>query len=203
MVYPRECPGCGTLTPEDGFPVDRHQSSGRKSRCRACHRRDAQAYHVNVRKPRRLAALEAEHEAEMEVLAVEHKKRVKAARKQHAAGVRRPEGVSALDRRTGSEPARGRPRLDTGLVSTTTARGYGHHRQVMRARLAPLVAAGETFCFLCRRRILPGEQWELDHAIDKGSYRGPAHKFCNRSEGGKRGAAVTNQSRQPRRSRVW
>jgi hypothetical protein len=67
MVYPRECPGCGTLTPEDGFAVDRHQSSGRKSRCRACHRRDAKAYHATVRKPRRLAALEAERAAEMKV----------------------------------------------------------------------------------------------------------------------------------------
>jgi hypothetical protein len=89
MVYPRECPGCGTLTPEDGFAVDRHQSSGRKSRCRACHRRDAKAYHATIRKPRRLAALEAERAAEMRVLEREHKRRLKAVHKEAAEGARR------------------------------------------------------------------------------------------------------------------
>jgi hypothetical protein len=38
---------------------------------------------------------------------------------------------------------------------STTSRGYGRVHQVMRARLAPLVEAGETFCSLCRRRIHP------------------------------------------------
>jgi hypothetical protein len=76
MVYPRECPGCGTLTPENGFAVDRHQSSGRKSRCRACHRRAAKAYHTAFPKPRRLAALEAERAAELEALRAEQRERV-------------------------------------------------------------------------------------------------------------------------------
>jgi hypothetical protein len=89
MVYPRECPGCGTLTPEDGFAVDRHQSSGRKSRCRACHRRAAKSYHATVRKPRRLAALEAERAAAMKVLEREHKRRLKAVHKEAAEGARR------------------------------------------------------------------------------------------------------------------
>ena len=89
MVYPRERPGCGALTPEDGFGVDRHQPSGRKSRCRACHRGEAKAYHHAVRKPRRLAALEAERLAEEKIRQREHKKRLRAAHKAAEEGARR------------------------------------------------------------------------------------------------------------------
>jgi hypothetical protein len=88
MVYPRRCPGCDTLTDEDGFTRDRSQPSGRKSRCRICHRRDVKVYHDAVRKPRRLAALEAERAAEREALEKEHKRRVAATKKLHAAQVR-------------------------------------------------------------------------------------------------------------------
>lgn len=95
MVYPRECPGCATLTPEDGFGVDRHQSSGRKSRCRACQRRDVKAYYTAVRKPRRLAALEAEHAAEMKVLEREHKRRLEAVHKEAVEGARRQKALLA------------------------------------------------------------------------------------------------------------
>jgi hypothetical protein len=89
MVFPRECPGCGTLTPEDGFAVDRHQPSGRKSRCRACHRRDAKTYHVTVRKPRREAALEAERLAEEKIRQREHKRRLRVVHRAAEAGRRR------------------------------------------------------------------------------------------------------------------
>jgi hypothetical protein len=89
MVFPRECPGCGTLTPEDGFGIDRHQSSGRKSRCRVCQRRDAKAWHAAVRKPRRLAILEAERAAELEALEEAQKERAAAAKRAAEAGARR------------------------------------------------------------------------------------------------------------------
>jgi hypothetical protein len=89
MVFPRKCSGCGTLTPEDGFGRDRSQPSGRKSRCRVCHRRDVKVYHDAVRKPRRLAALEAERAAEQEALEKEHRKRIAATKKLHAAQARR------------------------------------------------------------------------------------------------------------------
>jgi hypothetical protein len=89
MNFPRKCSGCGTLTAEDGFARDRSQPSGRKSRCRVCHRRDVKVYQDTVRTPRRLAALEAERAAELEALAVEHKKRVAAQKKLHAAQTRR------------------------------------------------------------------------------------------------------------------
>jgi hypothetical protein len=89
MIYPRKCSGCGTLTPEEGFHRDRSQPSGRKSRCRACHRSDVGSYHAAVRKPRRLAALEAERAAELEALEKEHKRRLKAVKKEAEAGARR------------------------------------------------------------------------------------------------------------------
>ena len=89
MVFPRKCPGCGTLTPEDGFGVDRHQPSGRRSLCRVCHRHDAKVYHATIRKPRRLAALEAERAAELKALEPEHRERLKAAKRAAAAGARR------------------------------------------------------------------------------------------------------------------
>jgi hypothetical protein len=114
MVFPRNCPGCGTLTAEDGFARDRHQPSGRKSRCRVCHRRDVKAYHHAVRKPRRLAALEAERAAEMKILEREHKRRLKAVRKEAAEGARRQKeflrsiGVPDLSPEEVSERARRR-----------------------------------------------------------------------------------------------
>jgi hypothetical protein len=95
MVYPRECPGCGTLTPEDGFHRDRSQPSGRKSRCRACHCSDVGNYHAAVRKPRRLAALEVERAAEMEALEEQHRKRSAALKKEAEAGARRQKKLLA------------------------------------------------------------------------------------------------------------
>jgi hypothetical protein len=89
MTYPRKCPGCGTLTPEEGFHRDRSQPSGRKSRCRACHCSDVGNYHAAVRKPRRLAALEAERAAEREALEKEHKRRFAAVKRAAAAGAKR------------------------------------------------------------------------------------------------------------------
>jgi acyl-CoA reductase-like NAD-dependent aldehyde dehydrogenase len=89
MVFPRKCSGCGTLTAEDGLARDRSQPSGRKSRCRVCHRRDVKVYHDAVRKPRRLAALEAERAAEWKALEAEHRERAKAVKRAAAAGAKR------------------------------------------------------------------------------------------------------------------
>jgi hypothetical protein len=89
MVYPRKCPGCGVLTDEDGFARDRYQPSGRKSRCRVCHRRDVKVYQDAVRKPQRLARLAAERAAEEAVLKKEWARRRKAAEREAEAGRRR------------------------------------------------------------------------------------------------------------------
>jgi hypothetical protein len=37
--------------------------------------------------------------------------------------------------------------------------------------------------------MLPDQELELDHNPDGVGYRGMVHAFCNRSEGGRRGAA--------------
>jgi hypothetical protein len=81
---------------------------------------------------------------------------------------------------------------------STTQRGYGYLHQKMRERLKPMVEAGMTNCARCGDRILPGQRWELDHAAGKQGYRGPAHWRCNRSAGGRIGAAITNG-----KSRGW
>jgi hypothetical protein len=88
-TFPRKCTVCGAMTPEEGFHRDRSQPSGRKARCKACHCNDVSAYNDAVRRPRRLAALEAERAADMKVLEREHKKRLKAVRQQAEAGRRR------------------------------------------------------------------------------------------------------------------
>lgn len=94
-TFPRKCSACGAMTPEDGFHRDRSQPSGRKARCKACHCSDVSAYNDAVRRPRRLAALEAERAAEMKVLEREHKKRVAEAKRQAAAGARRQKKLLA------------------------------------------------------------------------------------------------------------
>ena len=75
---------------------------------------------------------------------------------------------------------------------STTKRGYGAHHQALRERLHPQVEAGVVPCARCGELIAPGERWELDHAPEKLGYLGPSHFKCNRSAGGKLGAAITN-----------
>jgi hypothetical protein len=89
MTYPRACPGCGLVREESDFSLDRYQPSGRKSRCKACCNRLAKTYHHDVRKPRREAVLEAERRAEEKIRQPEHKKRLRAVRREAEAGRQR------------------------------------------------------------------------------------------------------------------
>jgi hypothetical protein len=89
MIYPRPCPVCGVLTDEDGFPRDRTQPSGRKSRCKRCHSAAAGTYYHDVRRPRLQAAFEAERRAEETIRQREHKKRLRAVHREAEAGRRR------------------------------------------------------------------------------------------------------------------
>ena len=79
------------LEPDD--PASRrHAASGRKSCCKACDRQRRRAYyelHKDECNAEREAEREAARQIELEALAVEHKKRVAAAKKEHEAGVRR------------------------------------------------------------------------------------------------------------------
>jgi hypothetical protein len=79
------------MTDEDGFGIDGSKSSGRKSHCKACDRRRAHVYydaHKDEWNAERQAAREAAWQAELKALEKEHRKRVAAGKKLHAAQVR-------------------------------------------------------------------------------------------------------------------
>src|SRR5262245_1427081 len=68
----------------------------------------------------------------------------------------------------------------------TGQRGYGREHQTLRARLAPLVAAGYARCARCGETIRPGEPWDLGHGDgDRMRYAGPEHRWCNRATSGR------------------
>src|SRR5262245_23231226 len=69
---------------------------------------------------------------------------------------------------------------------TTTQQGWGNQHQRARARLAPIVLAGQVRCWRCGDEILPGEPWDLGHDDhDRSQYRGPEHARCNRATAGR------------------
>ncbi|GAB7039715.1 MULTISPECIES: hypothetical protein [Catenuloplanes] len=92
---------------------------------------------------------------------------------------------------------------------TTTERGYGHAHQRERERWRPRVEAGLVDCHAGRciepeRAIAADAAWDLGHNDDRTAWTGPEHLRCNRSAGGRNGAAVTNGQRAAlRHSRRW
>jgi len=79
---------------------------------------------------------------------------------------------------------------------TTVQKGYGQAHRNQRAQWEPLVASGQVRCARCRRPILPGQDWHLDHAADRLTYLGPSHAGCNRKAGARNGARITNAIRR-------
>jgi hypothetical protein len=80
------------MTAETGFSVDRSKASGRRSYCRECDRQRRRGYYAEHRDElhaQRQAVREAAWQAELEALAEEHRKRIVAAEKLHAAQSRR------------------------------------------------------------------------------------------------------------------
>jgi hypothetical protein len=80
------------MTAETGFRVDRSKASGRRSYCRECDRQRRRGYYAEHRDElhaQRQAVREAAWQAELEALAEEHRKRIVAAEKLHAAQSRR------------------------------------------------------------------------------------------------------------------
>jgi len=72
-------------------------------------------------------------------------------------------------------------------LASTTARGYGAAHQAERKRWAKAVEQGAVRCSRCRRLIIPGVPWDLDHSDDRSAYLGPACRSCNRSAGARKG----------------
>ena len=65
-------------------------------------------------------------------------------------------------------------------------RGYGKTHTDTRKAWAPRVAEGTVRCSRCRNFIEAGQPWHLDHDDDdRTKYRGPSHKRCNLSAGGR------------------
>lgn len=85
---------------------------------------------------------------------------------------------------------------------STTSRGYGADHEAVRQQWRPVVEAGDAVCVRCGRPIDPDEPWDLDHSDDRRAWAGASHVACNRSAGGRNGAAKTNAMRQ-RTVRVW
>lgn len=87
----------------------------------------------------------------------------------------------------------------------STQKWGGNDSRKARAHCAPLVASGVA-CFRCRKPILPGQDWDPDHILDRAhggtddpSNLWPSHRRCNQSAGGKAGAAITNAKRNANR----
>ena len=73
--------------------------------------------------------------------------------------------------------------------------------QQLRKKWARQVEAGYVDCARCRRPILPGQKWDLDHADDRNGYEGPAHVYCNRAAAARKLNAL--RRRRKRFSRRW
>jgi len=73
---------------------------------------------------------------------------------------------------------------------TRQQRGYDAPHDRLRERWRPRVEAGLVDCHAdpcieAIRRILPGVLWDLGHDRATGQHRGPEHRTCNRSDGGR------------------
>lgn len=78
------------------------------------------------------------------------------------------------------------------------------HHKALRKRYSVLVEAGLTVCTRCKRPIVPGTAWDLDHRDDRSGYRGPSHQRCNRRAGAEKLNALKRAVAGARRhSRRW
>ena len=84
----------------------------------------------------------------------------------------------------------------TDQARTTTAKGYGFVHQQKRAEWQKVIDAGAGECARCHAPLKPGDDWDLGHDDhDRTKYNGPECSSCNRSAGGRNGAAVTNAAK--------
>lgn len=89
---------------------------------------------------------------------------------------------------------------------------YFKAARTVRRILTPEIAAGNLVrCVDCGHAIQQGQRWDVGHVIpisrggtNDPSNMGASHRRCNRSSGGRMGAAVTNAgSRRARRLPSW
>lgn len=88
-------------------------------------------------------------------------------------------------------------------MRSTTERGYGAKHKRERTRWARILKAeGLLVCATagkspnCPQVIRDGDDWDLGHTEDRTGYIGPQCVPCNRGDGGRNGAKVTNTKRQ-------
>lgn len=78
-----------------------------------------------------------------------------------------------------------RPCSDHPVVrASRQQRGYDRRHEQLREGLKPTVELGTTRCARCKKPILPGQEWALDHTDDRTGYLGPSHSTCNNRAGG-------------------
>ena len=86
------------------------------------------------------------------------------------------EGSRCSEHRKKAEVARG----------SRQARGYDKAHIALRNAWKPKVESGSVLCSRCHQPILGGQAWHLDHDDnDRSKYKGPSHRHCNLSAGGK------------------
>jgi 5-methylcytosine-specific restriction endonuclease McrA len=89
---------------------------------------------------------------------------------------------------------------------------YQREARAVRKILGPQIAAGnDVRCVNCGHPVQAGQRWDVGHIIDASrggaahrTNMGAAHTRCNRSAGGRAGAAKTNTtSKAARRLPAW
>lgn len=84
-------------------------------------------------------------------------------------------------------------------------------RTVRRILTKEIAEGGYVRCVNCGRPVHEGQRWDVGHIVAPrrgGTHDlenlGAAHRRCNRSDGGREGAAITNRgSRRARRLPSW
>jgi hypothetical protein len=71
---------------------------------------------------------------------------------------------------------------------------YNWRHQKIRKAMLP-AAYGEP-CHFCGLPMFPGQLLDLDHLPGSDSYRGMAHRHCNRRDGARRGNALRGLRRR-------
>lgn len=170
------CSRCDRALSADDFARDKHKPTGVKSWCKACDNERSKAYYA-ANRDARIASVRAY---------------------QNRRGVQVPKARFCSCGAPTTSPkhhycdacrarAQARRKSPPRAKRPEHLKRYDWQHKLERRRVEKIVDAGRAICARCTEPILPGSLWDLDHADDGQSYRGPAHRYCNRSAGAKRG----------------